>query len=451
MKKKLMSALLAVVMIVSLLSACGGKTEQPQATVADAGVSTTVEANENYFSEPVKITWMTWNVSNTPVFYDMLTAKAKEYYNIDLEVQNYSSDEYTNILLTKAAANDVPDICEVHKITTGEGAALLEQGLLADISDYAVKDRVTSACYTVQDDGGIYFYTHCSGTVGLYYNKTVFEEYGIKVPDNIEELYAACETLKANNVTPLAAGFKEPWSATVTVWSLPHQFVVGDKTAEMNKIWEEFGNGTRKFAEDEGAIKVFDFAFELRDRGYFQQHYMGTDSTQAASMLAYGDAGMFISGAWMYPQIMAINPDAEIGFIAIPANEPGQPRYIGNDAAQGPVVAKDCENMKAAELVYELYFSPELMTQWFTESKAVPLIEGVTVDDPFTKMMMEAFENSAGYGSDYWQAAWPASVDNDYKLLYQEALSNPEITAEEFAQQMDELIENALKNEAAAN
>lgn len=55
-------------------------------------------------------------------------------------------------------------------------------------------------------EGSLYAYPlDCSGE-GVFYNKKVFEDNGLKVPETYEDFLTVCDTLKSKGITPVALG-----------------------------------------------------------------------------------------------------------------------------------------------------------------------------------------------------------------------------------------------------
>ncbi len=439
MRKRLLSILLAVVMISALMTGCSSnkaKTSTGDSSSATEGTKT---------EESIKLTYMTWANANIPNTLETFVKKAKEELNIEIELMNYPSDEYVNILLTKAASGDLPDLVEIHKVTTGEGKSLIEQELLADLSGMPIKDELQDVAYT-EIEGKIYMYSNAQNPVGIFYNKQVFKDNGIEVPANIAEFYSVCDKLKAAGIIPIVAGYKDQWVANAIPWAVSAHFMPGSGN-KVNETWKALGDGSLKFSSD-GSLKTIGFQLDLRDRGYFQKNYMGTDSNQASTILAMGQAAMMINGSWMYSQISEANPDAEIGFIAIPVNQPGEDLVLGNDTANSIAVSKNSKNIEAAKQALALFLSEDIQKDFFKEFKGISTRKDFPADsvDVFTKEMMAMYEGAkGGYGAAFWTTYWPSSVATEARALFQEALADPSITAEDVAKKMDDMMAIELK------
>ena len=51
----------------------------------------------------------------------------------------------------------------------------------------------------------------------IYYNRDLFDKLGLKEPETYDEFLNICETLKSNNVIPIAFGNRDKWPATNTL------------------------------------------------------------------------------------------------------------------------------------------------------------------------------------------------------------------------------------------
>jgi multiple sugar transport system substrate-binding protein/raffinose/stachyose/melibiose transport system substrate-binding protein len=61
--------------------------------------------------------------------------------------------------------------------------------------------------------GKKYFIPLTQHYVGFFYNKKVFETYGLKPPATWKEFLDVCNSLKSKGITPIALGAKEKWPA----------------------------------------------------------------------------------------------------------------------------------------------------------------------------------------------------------------------------------------------
>lgn len=139
--------------------------------------------------------------------------KEKADKNIDVSVQLEmpTADNASQILKTRLASNDAPDIFAIHAVN--EIPSYYKAGYLEDLTDQpfvgklldSVKPSVTTT------DGKVVALPLETLSWGYLYNKTIFAENGLTPPTTLTEMKAVTEKLKAKNVTPFVLSYKESW------------------------------------------------------------------------------------------------------------------------------------------------------------------------------------------------------------------------------------------------
>lgn len=196
MKKRFFALLMTVLMLLGMLTACGGN-QQTQPT-ANADEKTTVTLAHNMNKAMTKV-------------LDAYIAKFTETFP-DVEVVTVSSDEVTE--------DNLPNVLYCYP---EEVAAYVEQGALvaldahidskslvlrADgtaeivgLSDGQKKD-ILEVCYNEGSqfgDGAMYTLPLGRSSLVIYYNQTFFEENGLDAPLSWDTVAALCEQIKALN------------------------------------------------------------------------------------------------------------------------------------------------------------------------------------------------------------------------------------------------------------
>src|SRR5690606_24192947 len=69
-----------------------------------------------------------------------------------------------------------------------------------------LKDFVPSSLAPVKIDGKVYGVPEIMHSDGLVYNKTLFAQMGLQVPETWEEFVELCELLKREGMIPIAMG-----------------------------------------------------------------------------------------------------------------------------------------------------------------------------------------------------------------------------------------------------
>ena len=112
----------------------------------------------------------------------MCDAYTEQHPNVHIEVQVTSWDEYWTKLEAEAISNQMPDIFWMH---TNELLKYADNGMLADCSDIVDTSKFSevSLSNASGSDGTLYAVPKDKDTVGLVYNKEMFDAAGVSYPD----------------------------------------------------------------------------------------------------------------------------------------------------------------------------------------------------------------------------------------------------------------------------
>ncbi|GAA0468086.1 sugar ABC transporter substrate-binding protein [Paractinoplanes deccanensis] len=193
MSKLLKVGAAATAALLSLgLAACGGGDDADSgsgssATVSDADVTAALEKGGN-------LTVWAWE----PTLKNVVTEFQKKYPNVKVDLVNAGTgnDQYTALQNAVAAGKGIPDVAQI------EYYALPQFALgksLTDLSGFGAEslkaDFAPGPWNSVHSGNVAYGLPMDSGPMALYYNKNVFDKYGIKVPTTWDEYLDAARKL----------------------------------------------------------------------------------------------------------------------------------------------------------------------------------------------------------------------------------------------------------------
>lgn len=223
--KRIIAIILAAIMVFSM-AACAAKqtSDEPQtdAVQNDAQASTEAEntADDTAEStEPVTINlWSQFSDPNSTdgnyiAFYEALDALKTAMPEVNVVHEGTEQEAYKVKMKTSMAANELPDVFFNWGSATIKPYVDAELVLpLNDYLDDATMSRLlggTTDNFTF--DGKIYGLPYSVAVASLYANTALFEQYGLTIPTNYEELVTAVETFKENGITPIALGENTLW------------------------------------------------------------------------------------------------------------------------------------------------------------------------------------------------------------------------------------------------
>jgi ABC-type glycerol-3-phosphate transport system substrate-binding protein len=368
--KKAAFSLLAAVLVLSLLAACG-PTPAPQ--IVEKIVTKEVE-KEVKVVETVEVQKEVTVIETVEVEKQVEKEVVKEVEKSLVIYNSYMSDPDPR----EADAKQVqmfmeanPDIRVVHSTVAHEdfkqairayltastpldvmtwfagnrARFFIDKGLIMDISDVWEQEGWLSDYPTgfraMSSVGGKQYFVPASWYWwAVYYRKDIFDQYGLEVPQTWDEFLAVCETLKANDIAPITIGTKYRWTAAA--W-----FDYLNMRVNGPEFHIDLMLGKESY-DDPRVLKVFtDYWAPLIENGYFIEDPAAYSWSEAIPFMLDGEAAMYLMGDFLrdnYPD----EEEDKIDFFRFPIIDPSVP--IGEDApTDGYFVAANAQHPEEAK------------------------------------------------------------------------------------------------------
>ncbi len=143
----------------------------------------------------------------------------------------------------------------------------------------------------------------------LWYNKAIFEKYGLTPPKTYDEFFAIAEKLKKEGIIPLALGDNGIWASTHVFETV----LIGVLGPEGYKgLW----NGTTDW-RGEGVRKALETFAKMLN--YVNADHAARSWDQANDLIIQGKAAMYIHGDWANADFLAKGFDG-YGWAPAPGN-----------------------------------------------------------------------------------------------------------------------------------
>ncbi|WP_456286673.1 extracellular solute-binding protein [Microbacterium sp. JZ70] len=276
--------------------------------------------------------------------------------------------------------------CALTDLSETEAAADIRPEMQPLLDQYGVcEGRTTALPYSVM-------------AASVIYNKEIFAEHDLEVPQTWSELIEVCDTLQAAGVAPFYATFADAWTA--------------------NQGWFDYAIG--------GSLDVLDFYDQLAAQGTdvgpdspvsFQKDFLepiekmqllaSTYTQPNASSRGYdagnvafanGEGAMYLQGPWAFSEIAKTNPDLELGTFPLPMTEDPADLKVRVNMDLVTMIPEEAENKEGAFAFLEHLFQPELI-QEYNESQLgfVPTTTGDDPSDPRVEGMIGYYNEGAVY------------------------------------------------------
>ena len=376
--KKLLSLLLAAVMLLSL-AACGGG-DEPDGTEApeNPGEVTYNELGEKELTGKFEL----------QIFVGGYGAEAWEYaiaefqkLNPNLDITAHMDTNVNAQTKTRWSKDNPPDFVflEGTNIPTD---TWMREGKLQDLSqlfnettvygtDTLVKDHVKDGLtFTYGDTGGIYQLPIMLSTYGVWYDEALLSQNGWNYPTNYEELKTFGQATKAAGISPMIYtgqysgyavwGFLMPAVAANAVESNDLDYFYDVCMASDASVWSD-----PRFKDE--LQKIADLAAD----GYFEP--TGLSMNHITSQVAWLNhkAALIPNGLWLETEMKDSTPDGfKMRYYPSVMQDPGQPTCIIATASTIGIAEK-AKNQEAAEAFVRFLYTDD-MSKAFAEKCAVP-------------------------------------------------------------------------------
>ena len=386
--KRVMAILLCMVLLTGLASSCSGTkavtvtTEASGATgttVAASTDSTTAKATEGS-AERVTLTFFTGKVETIDVMNEIINGFNESQDKITV-VQEYQKDA-SNVIKIKFASGDVPDI-----MTTYE-QGYVDQGKYLDLSgETALWDRlIPSMKVNCTDINSGKQYRVCTNMTmaGFFYNKTIFEELGLKTATTWTEFTANLEAIKTAkpDVTPWFIFGSEAWHLGHLVEFIPHGYLKQKYgTLEIKKAMLANDQSILDFGSPTGSMAVFaQNLLDLKEKGLINSDVLTATSDNCVQDFANGKAAMLSNGMWVLSSILAANPDMadKIGFAPYPAYMPDAKPVVLVAEDSGYCISSETKYPQQCKDFLNYLFSAENQKKYSEASGAPSAFKDVT-------------------------------------------------------------------------
>ena len=215
-------------------------------------------------------------------------------HDIEFIVGNNDTDLYSYF----EEHGELPDIITVRRFSGTDAQDL--QPYLMDFASYDVVSRYYSYAlqYYKNSKDEIQWLPICGIPQTIIANKTLFDQYGIKIPENYEEYAQACQQFYDNGIKPYSLDLAEDWSA--------HEVIQTGAIGEFMSLdgikWRSSAESASEDIEFDDALweRIFSETNTFLRDSHFTKEDISVDINTATQMFLEGKAAMFHG----YPALM---------------------------------------------------------------------------------------------------------------------------------------------------
>lgn len=428
---RMLSALLAAALLGATLSGCSGGGDGASAADSTASASTQAESAaseaDSGSGEVVEINYLTWR--NRPDIYPESLIEAFEAENPNIKV-NYqvvkNTDEFLQAQQVRLLSGTDIDVTSVRPESMAD---YVEAGYLLDLTgaDY-LDNYMESTLGNATIDGKVYGVPGAINLIGVYYNKDMFEEYGIKVPTNWDEFIAAMEAFKAQGIYSLASGYKDGWPTEFDVYNFFHDLMIRDPD-----IFKKVNSGEVKYT-DEIFLDTFRKIDEFYKAGYILPDCLSLTGADIDPLFIGQQIPMVINGEWGAATYDAVDLEFELGLLPLYV-ESTQDLYAATTVGNYECGVASTKHPEEVKKFLEFMSTQQGATITANDLTAFSPVKGVTLE---TDSCISMFNDMLDMPSvDFFYSQQRADDNSEMIRLLQEMFLQS-ITPEELAQSLQE-------------
>ncbi len=291
MKKKAMSMLLAGTMLASMLAGCGGKEGSANnagegsgaQTAADGSTELSIWVHETDSSEEGKL-------------YGALVEEFNEKYagtyhaTISQIARSGDAGGYDDKVNAAISNGGLPDVYTVDGVTVAQYA---DAGAIVPIDEYFTEEELSDYNPSIIQqgtyDGKLYTLGAMDSSVGIFYNKDMFEAASImpataEDPWTLDELTEAAKKLTTDDCYGITMSL-DAKDETLMYFFLPLVQSQG------GNVVSEDGLVADGYLNSEKTVNLLSWLKEMTDSGY-------ASATPAENSFELGQAAMALTGSW---------------------------------------------------------------------------------------------------------------------------------------------------------
>lgn len=341
------------------------------------------------FAQTTDLTFWSWRPEDRAAYEQIIADFEKKNPTINVTFVPFEPTGYPTVLSTALAGGKGPDVMMVRAY--GGLEQLSKAGYLEPITgkfpELANFTPQALAAETMRSDKQLYAVPFATQTLGLYYNKAVFQKNNIAPPRTWADLMSAGQKLKAAGVIPLANGTKDAWQAEIMLG------VFGPNVYGAS-FYNDLKAGKADF-EDPRFIAAIRKLQELVP--LFPPNFTAIDYTTAQQLFTSERAAMFAGGSFEMANFRNQNKNLQMDFIPAPSLQPGGPRLVSMYVDGGYAVNAKSPNKAAALKFLQFLASPEFGQKFTDLLQNISPIKGVVPKDATMRQVVEYNKNSLPY------------------------------------------------------
>ncbi len=351
---------------------------------------------------------------------------------VDVKLEMPPSDSADQILQTRLASNDAPDVFTVHAIANIP--TYYPAGYMRDLSDQPfVDDLMEGVRKTVTYDGKVVALPLESLAWGYLYNKDIFADLGLEPPRTLREMQNVAAALSDAGTAPFLLAFQESWIPQLMMALSLGGIVNSEDPGFVTRM----NAGEGSYAEVADVFNIIDLIMENGTDRPFE-----VGSMAGSADFATGKAAMWVQGPWMAESILEVNPDLNFGVAPLPVSNDADGAMINLATSTSLAVSPGAADMEVSLDLLNYVLDEEDSTALFQELKFNPV---ATFHDYEVFPWIQEAMTWVADGHAYLDLSLPGAVTDETAQLLQSYYAG-EVTKSEIIETLDRTWERAISD-----
>ncbi|WP_096274257.1 ABC transporter substrate-binding protein [Paucisalibacillus globulus] len=333
--------------------------------------------------DAVELELYSWRPEDREAYEKFIEAFEAENPGIKINFQPFESTEYNTILTNSLVSGSGPDIIQLRPYSGTKSIA--DNGYLTQLNDVpGVMDIEDSFLEAAKgSDGQVYGVPTTLNAGVIFYNKDIFEKYGLAAPETWDELLEVSEELKNNGITPIAQAGRAAY-----LLSMLHG-VVSPSAYGGNDYVDEILAGSTDLT-DPRMMETLDRLEEIEQ--YLPKDFIALDDNDAQALFYAGEAAMYINGDYRLGTFEKNAPEMNIGVVPGLKGEGQNEPYVMNWVDGSFGVVEKSEHKEEALKFIEFMATKEFGQLFSDELNRLSAINGVEPKHELVKQITKASE-----------------------------------------------------------
>lgn len=341
-------------------------------------------------------------------------------------------------------SDEAPDVMEYNKGNATAGL-LASQGLLSNLDDYVSEYKWDSkipgslaetAKYNEQGimgSGSWYGVTNSSEGVIAFYNKDMFDKYGLDIPETMDDLEKAMQTFVDNGITPLAESAQD--TLAQHLW---WQLVLQKADSTFLKNYETYAG--KVDWNNEALTYATKTISDWTNKGYISKDATGMKAEDAGTGFINGTYPIYVTGTWWYGRLKSDMTDANWVAQKFPES-----KKIPGSSGNIWVIPENSKKKDLAAKFINITLSDEVQNLLGQEGGLPIAADPSAITDEKDKALIETFNDVIGNDGFGFYPDWPTSTLYDELNASLQELINGSTDVNGFLDQMKTNYDNGVE------